>query len=118
MTALTLVFDAPRRGMAPRHLADLTREEARAAVAELGHAEAAQRRDRTWASTTLCDNAADLDLGGPARRHGQCEVQVPNSSMVWVTSVKPCSAATAVAHASTWGAVTSTVVQQIRHTRW
>src|SRR3954449_10933730 len=36
MTALPLVFDAPRRGMPPRHLADLTREEARAAVAELG----------------------------------------------------------------------------------
>src|SRR3712207_8418146 len=32
-----LVFDAPRRGMPPRHLADLTREEARAAVTELGH---------------------------------------------------------------------------------
>lgn len=36
MTALPLVFDAPRRGKPPRHLADLTREEARAAVAELG----------------------------------------------------------------------------------
>src|SRR3712207_6986034 len=36
MTALPLVFDAPRRGMPPRHLADLTREEARAAVSELG----------------------------------------------------------------------------------
>jgi 23S rRNA (adenine2503-C2)-methyltransferase len=36
MTALPLVFDAPRRGTPPRHLADLTREEARAAVAELG----------------------------------------------------------------------------------
>src|SRR5437763_997456 len=36
MTALPLVFDAPRRGKPPRHLADLTRNEARAAVAELG----------------------------------------------------------------------------------
>src|SRR5215218_604881 len=36
MSALPLVFDAPRRGTPPRHLADLTREEARAAVAELG----------------------------------------------------------------------------------
>src|SRR3954452_16574301 len=36
MTALPLVFDAPRRTKSPRHLADLTREEARAAVAELG----------------------------------------------------------------------------------
>jgi 23S rRNA (adenine2503-C2)-methyltransferase len=36
MTALPLVFDAPRRGKPPRHLADLSREEARAAVVELG----------------------------------------------------------------------------------
>ena len=36
MTALPLVFDAPRRGKPPLHLADLTREEARAAVTELG----------------------------------------------------------------------------------
>jgi len=37
MTALPLVFDAPRRAnKPPRHLADLTREEARTAVAELG----------------------------------------------------------------------------------
>jgi 23S rRNA (adenine2503-C2)-methyltransferase len=36
MTALPLVFEAPRRGKPPRHLADLTREEARAAVTELG----------------------------------------------------------------------------------
>ncbi|WP_306362448.1 23S rRNA (adenine(2503)-C(2))-methyltransferase RlmN [Nocardia sp. CC227C] len=37
MTApLPLVFDAPRRGMPPRHLADLDAEERRAAMAELG----------------------------------------------------------------------------------
>src|SRR3712207_570051 len=36
MTVLPLVFEAPRRGKPPRHLADLTREEARAAVTELG----------------------------------------------------------------------------------
>jgi hypothetical protein len=34
----------------------------RSLLAELGNAEAAQRRDRTWANTTLCDNAQDLDL--------------------------------------------------------
>jgi len=36
MTALPLVFDAPRRGLPPRHLADMSAEERRAAVAELG----------------------------------------------------------------------------------
>ncbi|MGQ0715710.1 MAG: 23S rRNA (adenine(2503)-C(2))-methyltransferase RlmN [Pseudonocardiales bacterium] len=36
MTVLPLVFEAPRRGMPPRHLADLDREQRRAVVSELG----------------------------------------------------------------------------------
>ncbi|WP_018682015.1 23S rRNA (adenine(2503)-C(2))-methyltransferase RlmN [Actinokineospora enzanensis] len=36
MTSLPLVFDAPRRGLPPRHLADLSADERRAAVTELG----------------------------------------------------------------------------------
>lgn len=36
MSLLPLVFDAPRRGLPPRHLADLDPVERRAAVAELG----------------------------------------------------------------------------------
>ncbi|MET8851723.1 23S rRNA (adenine(2503)-C(2))-methyltransferase RlmN [Amycolatopsis sp. NPDC004625] len=36
MTALPLVFDAPKRGLPPRHLADLSAAERAAAVAELG----------------------------------------------------------------------------------
>lgn len=42
--------------------ANILRAVRRSLLAELGHTEAAQRRDRAWASTTLCDNAADLDL--------------------------------------------------------
>jgi 23S rRNA (adenine2503-C2)-methyltransferase len=36
MTSLPLVFDAPRRGMPPRHFADLSEAERREAVVELG----------------------------------------------------------------------------------
>ncbi|GAA3866771.1 23S rRNA (adenine(2503)-C(2))-methyltransferase RlmN [Saccharothrix violaceirubra] len=36
MTALPLVFDAPKRGLPPRHLADLTADQRREAVAALG----------------------------------------------------------------------------------
>ena len=36
MTSLPLVFDAPKRALPPRHLADLSEAERRAAVAELG----------------------------------------------------------------------------------
>ncbi len=42
--------------------ANILRAVRRSLLAELGHNEAAQRRDRTWASTTLCDNDEDLDL--------------------------------------------------------
>lgn len=42
--------------------ASILRAVRRSILAELGHGEAAQRRDRTWASTTLCDNAEDFDL--------------------------------------------------------
>ena len=42
--------------------ANILRAVRRSLLAELGRTEAAQRRYRTWASTTLCDNAADLDL--------------------------------------------------------
>lgn len=42
--------------------ATILRAVRRSLLAELGHSEAARRSDRTWASTTLCDNPQDLDL--------------------------------------------------------
>lgn len=42
--------------------ATILRAVRRSLLAELGQAEAAQRRDRTWANTTLCDNPGVLDL--------------------------------------------------------
>ncbi|MGY5886068.1 23S rRNA (adenine(2503)-C(2))-methyltransferase RlmN [Modestobacter lacusdianchii] len=67
MTALPLVFDAPRRTKPPRHLADLTREEARAAVAELGHPafRADQLSRHFYAGVT--DPAQMTDLPAAAR---------------------------------------------------
>ncbi|MEU2350903.1 23S rRNA (adenine(2503)-C(2))-methyltransferase RlmN [Modestobacter sp. NPDC049651] len=68
MTALPLVFDAPRRAAKPpRHLADLTREEARAAVTELGHPafRADQLSRHFYAGVT--DPAAMTDLPAAAR---------------------------------------------------
>ncbi len=63
MTALPLVFDAPRRGMPPRHLADLDRAQRRAAVTELG--EPAFRGDqvaRHYFARLTTDPAAMTDL--------------------------------------------------------
>ncbi len=42
--------------------ATILRAARRSLLAELGHAEAARRSDRTWANTTLRDNPLDLDL--------------------------------------------------------
>ncbi|MGH3784203.1 MAG: 23S rRNA (adenine(2503)-C(2))-methyltransferase RlmN, partial [Pseudonocardiaceae bacterium] len=67
MTALPLVFEAPRRGMPPRHLADLDRDERRTVVAELG--EPAFRADqlaRHYFARLSTDPAAMTDL--PAAR--------------------------------------------------
>ncbi|MGH3988927.1 MAG: 23S rRNA (adenine(2503)-C(2))-methyltransferase RlmN, partial [Pseudonocardiaceae bacterium] len=63
MTVLPLVFDAPRRGMPPRHLADLDREQRRAMVIELG--EPAFRADqlaRQYFVRLTTDPAAMTDL--------------------------------------------------------
>jgi hypothetical protein len=42
--------------------ASILRNVRRSLLSELGHSDAAQRIDRTWANITLCDNPEDLDL--------------------------------------------------------
>jgi 23S rRNA (adenine2503-C2)-methyltransferase len=65
--ALPLVLDAPRRGKPPRHLADLTREEARAAAVELGQpAFRADQLARHW-FRGVTDPAQMTDLPAAAR---------------------------------------------------
>jgi 23S rRNA (adenine2503-C2)-methyltransferase len=68
MTALPLVFEAPRRGMPPRHLADLDRDQRRAAVQALG--ESAFRADqlaRHYFARLTTDPAMMTDLPAPRR---------------------------------------------------
>ncbi|HEV7827716.1 MAG TPA: 23S rRNA (adenine(2503)-C(2))-methyltransferase RlmN [Pseudonocardiaceae bacterium] len=69
MTALPLVFDAPRRGKPPRHLADLDRDQRRAAVMELG--EPAFRADqlaRHYFARLNTDPATMTDLPATVRK--------------------------------------------------
>ncbi|WP_026425323.1 23S rRNA (adenine(2503)-C(2))-methyltransferase RlmN [Actinokineospora inagensis] len=68
MTSLPLVFDAPRRGLPPRHLADLTADERRAAVAELGEKpfRANQLSNHYFARLTA-DPAAMTDIPAATR---------------------------------------------------
>lgn len=68
MIALPLVFDAPRRGMPPRHLADLGPIERRAAVTELGlPAFRADQLSRHYFGRLENDPAAMTDLPPAAR---------------------------------------------------
>jgi 23S rRNA (adenine2503-C2)-methyltransferase len=68
MTALPLVFEAPRRAMPPLHLADLDRDQRRAVVTELG--EPAFRADqlaRHYFVRLSTDPAAMTDLPAASR---------------------------------------------------
>jgi 23S rRNA (adenine2503-C2)-methyltransferase len=68
MTALPLVFDAPRRGRPPRHLADLSADERRAAVTELGHpAYRADQLARHYYARLSADASTMTDLPAAAR---------------------------------------------------
>lgn len=69
MTApLPLVFDAPRRGMPPRHLADLDAEGRRAAMAELGLPKfRADQIARQYYGRLQADPAAMTDLPAAVR---------------------------------------------------
>jgi 23S rRNA (adenine2503-C2)-methyltransferase len=68
MTALPLVFDAPKRGLPPRHLADLAPTERRAAVAELGlPAFRADQLARHYFGRLTADLGAMTDLPATAR---------------------------------------------------
>ena len=68
MTSLPLVFDAPKRGLPPRHLADLSSAERRAAVAELGEKpfRAAQLSTHYFGRLTA-DPSAMTDIPAAAR---------------------------------------------------
>src|SRR5262245_52123292 len=68
MTALPLVFDAPRRGLPPRHLADLTLAERAAAVAELGEKPfRAKQLSNHYFSRLTVDPAAMTDIPAASR---------------------------------------------------
>ncbi|SOD74187.1 23S rRNA m(2)A-2503 methyltransferase [Jatrophihabitans sp. GAS493] len=68
MTSLPLIFDAPKRGMPPRHLADLSESERREAAAELGYpAFRADQLSRHYFARLENDPAQMTDLPAAAR---------------------------------------------------
>ena len=78
MTALPLVFDAPKRGLPPRHLADLTAAERAAAVAELGEKPfRAKQLSNHYFSRLTVDPAAMTDIPAAARERLVAELMPP-----------------------------------------
>ncbi|MEO6501850.1 MAG: 23S rRNA (adenine(2503)-C(2))-methyltransferase RlmN [Jatrophihabitantaceae bacterium] len=68
MTSLPLIFDTPRKAMPPRHLADLSPAERRAAVTELGEKPfRADQLSRHYFSRLENDPAAMTDLPAAVR---------------------------------------------------
>ena len=68
MTALPLVFDAPRRAMPPRHLADMSATERAQAVADLGEkAFRAKQLSNHYFSRLTVDPAEMTDIPAAAR---------------------------------------------------
>ncbi len=65
---LPLVFDAPRRGLPPRHLADLDPAARRAAVAELGDKPfRAEQLSRAWFAGRRLDEVTELSAASRER---------------------------------------------------
>ncbi len=68
MTSLPLVFDAPRRGLPPRHLADLSAQERSAAVATLGERPfRARQLSNHYFGRLTTDPAAMTDIPADSR---------------------------------------------------
>jgi 23S rRNA (adenine2503-C2)-methyltransferase len=78
MTALPLVFDAPRRGLPPRHLADLTTAERTAAVVELGEKPfRAKQLSNHYFSRLTVDPDAMTDIPAESRQRLVNELMPP-----------------------------------------
>src|SRR5437763_5731766 len=78
MTALALVFEAPRRGLPPRHLADLTAAERAEAVAELGEKPfRAKQLSNHYFSRLTVDPEAMTDIPAASRQRLVRELMPP-----------------------------------------
>ncbi len=109
MTALPLVFEAPRRGMPPRHLADLDRDERRAVVTELG--EPAFRADqlaRHYFTRLSTDPAAMTDLPA-ARRDRLVAALLPELA----TPVRHICCDSGTTRKTLWRAVDGTLTESV-----
>ncbi|EWC62629.1 Ribosomal RNA large subunit methyltransferase N [Actinokineospora spheciospongiae] len=83
MTSLPLVFDAPKRGLPPRHLADLSTEQRRDAVTDLGEkAFRANQLSTHYFARLTADRDAMTDIPAASRDRLADELLPPLLSVV------------------------------------
>lgn len=109
MTALPLVFDAPRRGMPPRHLADLTAAERADAVAELGEKPfRAKQLSNHYFSRLTVDPAEMTDIPAASRERLVAELMPP-----LLTEVRAISCDEGTTRKTLWRAHDGTLLESV-----
>ncbi|MFI5609218.1 23S rRNA (adenine(2503)-C(2))-methyltransferase RlmN [Amycolatopsis sp. NPDC051903] len=109
MTALPLVFDAPKRGLPPRHLADLSSAERAEAVVGLGEkAFRAKQLSNHYFSRLTVDPAAMTDIPAASRERLVAELMPP-----LLTEVRALSADAGATRKTLWRAHDGTLLESV-----
>ncbi|MET7994009.1 23S rRNA (adenine(2503)-C(2))-methyltransferase RlmN [Amycolatopsis sp. NPDC005232] len=109
MTALPLVFDAPKRGLPPRHLADLTSAERAEAVVELGEkAFRAKQLSNHYFSRLTVDPADMTDIPAASR-----ERLVADLMPSLLTEVRALTADAGATRKTLWRAHDGTLLESV-----
>jgi len=109
MTALPLVFDAPKRGLPPRHLADLTVAERAEAVVELGEkAFRAKQLSNHYFSRLTVDPAEMTDIPAAARERLVADLMPP-----LLTEVRALEADGGATRKTLWRAHDGTLLESV-----
>jgi 23S rRNA (adenine2503-C2)-methyltransferase len=109
MTALPLVFDAPKRGLPPRHLADLSVADRAAAVAELGEKPfRAKQLSNHYFSRLTVDPAEMTDIPAASRQR-----LVSDLMPTLLTEVRALSADDGTTRKTLWRAHDGTLLESV-----
>ncbi|WP_275294300.1 23S rRNA (adenine(2503)-C(2))-methyltransferase RlmN [Amycolatopsis sp. La24] len=109
MTALPLVFDAPKRGLPPRHLADLTVAERAEAVVELGEkAFRAKQLSNHYFSRLTVDPAEMTDIPAASREKLVADLMPP-----LLTEVRALAADGGATRKTLWRAHDGTLLESV-----
>ncbi|WP_236794007.1 23S rRNA (adenine(2503)-C(2))-methyltransferase RlmN [Amycolatopsis sp. GM8] len=109
MTALPLVFDAPKRGLPPRHLADLTVSERAEAVADLGEKPfRAKQLSNHYFSRLTVDADAMTDIPAASRDRLVGELMPP-----LLTEVRALEADEGTTRKTLWRAHDGTLLESV-----